>query len=99
MKSDYSYAVNLVELEIKCCRNIVFSLPLSNCFGHVGVEGQMNSSVFLDNISITFLCVSSSDLSEMKKLQVIIICLSNTIFIRKQNASTCTCQFHVGTGR
>ena len=33
-------------------------------YGYVGVEGKMNSSVVLDDISITFFYVLSSDLSE-----------------------------------
>ena len=32
------------------------------CVGYVVVEGQMNSTDFVDDISITFLYVSSSDL-------------------------------------
>ena len=35
---------------------------VEDCGGYVDVEGQMNSTDFVDDISITFLYVSSSDL-------------------------------------
>ena len=40
----------------------LFHCQLYNCVGYVVVEGQMNSTDFVDDISITFLYVSSSDL-------------------------------------
>ena len=40
----------------------LFHCQLYNCDGYVDVEGQMSSTVFVDDISITLLYVSSSDL-------------------------------------
>ena len=52
---------------IQCCFNIFcFTANLYNCVGYIGVEGQMNSTFLVDEFSITFLYVSSSDLFSEK---------------------------------
>ena len=61
-----SVSISFESLLHKWSSNVVltsfFHCQLYNCGGYVDVEGQMNSTDFVDDISITFLYVSSSDL-------------------------------------
>ena len=57
-----SYSKSNTEMCTNFVSTSLFHCQLYNCVGYVVVEGQMNSTDFVDDISITFLYVSSSDL-------------------------------------
>ena len=77
-----------------CLNNFTF-LTFLEFFRFFRCGGANEFKCFFLIISITVLYVSSSDLSEMKKLQVIIICLSNTILIVFDKQMIITCNFSV----